>query len=263
MLVVYEGNGPIPLLKHQTQTTLPIPQVQYRPESPVYCINDCTRESDCSRDVPYCYDADTSNSSLDLSQDQEEVNRDSHHRGFGEAAARGANSVPFYPISEDTTMFLDSLPSDLHQHSPNSSSWTVYSNSSSDEYSSHFNGGNSSNEDMSDIDVAVPSKSGCCNTFKTLDMEDDESQMSIGLAHTSISKRIRVREPRQLMGIKNTKTVVSAAVDVRLIDFAHTSFLMKGDVPTSSTTIHHGPDGGFLTGLDSLKRLLQEILDES
>ncbi|KAI8122626.1 Inositol hexakisphosphate kinase 2 [Lucilia cuprina] len=54
-------------------------------------------------------------------------------------------------------------------------------------------------------------------------------------------------------------------VDVRLIDFAHTAFVPRngsGLFPSPPTTIHHGPDNGFLTGLDSLNRLLNEILSE-
>lgn len=56
-------------------------------------------------------------------------------------------------------------------------------------------------------------------------------------------------------------------VDVRLIDFAHTVFVARSVdriLPTTTITpvIHHGPDGGFLTGLDSMNRLLNEILDE-
>ena len=55
-------------------------------------------------------------------------------------------------------------------------------------------------------------------------------------------------------------------VDVRLIDFAHTAFVPRNNgsalFPTPPTTIHHGPDNGFLTGLDSLNRLLNEILNE-
>uniref|UniRef100_A0A1B0BDW7 Kinase n=1 Tax=Glossina palpalis gambiensis TaxID=67801 RepID=A0A1B0BDW7_9MUSC len=53
-------------------------------------------------------------------------------------------------------------------------------------------------------------------------------------------------------------------VDVRLIDFAHTAFVPRngsGLFP-NQITVHHGPDSGFLTGLDSLNRLLNEILAE-
>ena len=59
---------------------------------------------------------------------------------------------------------------------------------------------------------------------------------------------------------------IHCLVDVRLIDFAHTAFVPRNNgsalFPTPPTTIHHGPDNGFLTGLDSLNRLLNEILNE-
>lgn len=51
-------------------------------------------------------------------------------------------------------------------------------------------------------------------------------------------------------------------VDVRMIDFAHTTFSSRRGSATSNTTVHHGPDCGFLTGLDSLKRLLLEIITD-
>lgn len=56
-------------------------------------------------------------------------------------------------------------------------------------------------------------------------------------------------------------------VDVRLIDFAHTTFVPKNGsdfiTPAGAmTTVHQGPDSGFLTGLDSLNRLLTDILAE-
>lgn len=59
----------------------------------------------------------------------------------------------------------------------------------------------------------------------------------------------------------------NALVDIRLIDFAHTTFVPRRTSITSNVTqttpvLHHGPDGGFLTGLDSLNRLLNEILAE-
>ncbi|XP_049294357.1 uncharacterized protein LOC125769613 [Anopheles funestus] len=54
--------------------------------------------------------------------------------------------------------------------------------------------------------------------------------------------------------------------DVRMIDFAHTTFEIKngGASLCSSTNIkvHHGPDSGFLRGLDSLKRILSELCEE-
>lgn len=50
-------------------------------------------------------------------------------------------------------------------------------------------------------------------------------------------------------------------VDIRMIDFAHTAYASAAaDSPLATATPHHGPDCGFLTGVDSLKRLLTEIL---
>ncbi|EAT48708.1 AAEL000273-PA [Aedes aegypti] len=52
--------------------------------------------------------------------------------------------------------------------------------------------------------------------------------------------------------------------DVRMIDFAHTTFEIKNGTSMCSThtKVHHGPDSGFLQGLDSLKRILTEICEE-
>ncbi|KAG7308486.1 hypothetical protein JYU34_005696 [Plutella xylostella] len=52
-------------------------------------------------------------------------------------------------------------------------------------------------------------------------------------------------------------------VDIRMIDFAHTA-LAGADAasPLATAAPHHGPDCGFLTGVDSLKRLLTEILQQ-
>jgi hypothetical protein len=59
----------------------------------------------------------------------------------------------------------------------------------------------------------------------------------------------------------------SPLFDVRIIDFAHTTFNKKESSPyldeNESKLIHHGPDGGFLTGISSLKRILSEILFEA
>lgn len=53
-------------------------------------------------------------------------------------------------------------------------------------------------------------------------------------------------------------------VDVRIIDFAHTT--LGTPIPTDASPakkLHQGPDNGFLTGIESLKRILSEILVES
>ncbi|XP_043934448.1 inositol hexakisphosphate kinase 1 [Protopterus annectens] len=48
-------------------------------------------------------------------------------------------------------------------------------------------------------------------------------------------------------------------VDVRMIDFAHSTFKGFRD----DKTIHHGPDKGYVFGLDSLIDILQQIRDEN
>uniref|UniRef100_A0A182J5G6 Kinase n=1 Tax=Anopheles atroparvus TaxID=41427 RepID=A0A182J5G6_ANOAO len=66
------------------------------------------------------------------------------------------------------------------------------------------------------------------------------------------------------LGVGGTNTLGMA--DVRMIDFAHTTFEIKnGGASLCSTTnvkVHHGPDSGFLRGLDSLKSILTEICEE-
>ena len=52
-----------------------------------------------------------------------------------------------------------------------------------------------------------------------------------------------------------------AMVDVRVIDFAHTTF--DGCDEPAGTPVHRGPDRGFLQGIDSLLRLLLEIKTEA
>lgn len=65
---------------------------------------------------------------------------------------------------------------------------------------------------------------------------------------------------------RTSRPVVVAAppperVDIRMIDFAHTAYAgAAASSPLATAAPHHGPDGGFLTGVDSLKRLLGEIL---
>ncbi|XP_022904336.1 uncharacterized protein [Onthophagus taurus] len=262
LLVVYEGNGGIPYMVGKSKICS---------NSPVFCINDYTQCSDTSRDIPCCYDADASNSSLDLSHD--DVSQDSHHRGFGEAAARGAKSATnFYPISEETTMYMDSPPRQITVSSPVSlDSWMMYSNSSSDEYSlpGQYNGV-SSNDDTSDFELNSPAKTkatrNCQLQFEELELEDeDDEELNTTVAHKSVSKRQRVKDTHLGVASGSTRRSKSPApvqVDLRMIDFAHTSFVTNNSSTAPSSTVHQGPDGGFLTGLDSLKRLLLEIIND-
>ncbi|KAJ8985314.1 hypothetical protein NQ317_007102 [Molorchus minor] len=233
LLIVYEGGNTVPHLIIPKQTCCA--------NAPsFYCDNDCTRASeDSSRDVPG-YEADTSNSSIDFRLSGDEVSQDSHHRGYGEAAAKGTKSNTFFPISEET-VFLDSPPPpSTATSSPISmNSWMVYSNSSSDEYSLPVTlNSSSSNEDTSDFESSSPSKRNCPVHFDDLELEDEHEQL--------------------LPVIQNIPKRLFAGVEVRIIDFAHTSFVRTNE--GNSKTVHEGPDGGFLTGLDSLKRLLSQVI---
>lgn len=51
----------------------------------------------------------------------------------------------------------------------------------------------------------------------------------------------------------------SPLVDVRMIDFAHSTFKgFRGD-----TAVHDGPDRGYVFGLESLVRILESLRDDS
>lgn len=78
---------------------------------------------------------------------------------------------------------------------------------------------------------------------------DDESDKKVTLTNSSHAKP-------------------SPLVDVRIIDFAHTTFASKNPEETSPDNtgdkkVHHGPDAGFILGIESLKRILSEIIVES
>ncbi|XP_074026593.1 inositol hexakisphosphate kinase isoform X2 [Leptinotarsa decemlineata] len=246
LLIVYEGSSGSP---HVSITKAePFCSSRLKP----FCNDDCTQTSeDNSRDVHYCYEADISNSSMDSSH--EEVSQDSHHRGFGEAAARGAKLNSFVPISEET-VFLNSPPSPVNiPSSPLSmDSWTTFSNSSSGEYSlPGQSSSSSSNDENSDSDSPSPPKSRRSSEkqFANLKLKDENDEdLLLGLKH----KRLCVEEQC------SSFSAPTLEVDVRIIDFAHTSFARQSDPKTKNT--HQGPDGGFLTGLDSLQRILLEII---
>ncbi|KAJ8917742.1 hypothetical protein NQ315_005193 [Exocentrus adspersus] len=255
LLIVYEGDGGVP------HVTISKPESCCANNLSSFCDIDCTQTSeDASRDLLCFYDADTSNSSVDNNSIHDEVSQDFHHRGFGEAAARGAKSSTFFPISEDT-VFLDSPPSpSIETSSPLSvDSWMMFSNGSSDEYSlpEHLTS-SSSSEDTSDLDLPSPHKSkrNCTLQFKGLESEDEDDIMPI---INNVPKRLCIKDnlPSSSNSSRFARSVSPLDVDVRMIDFAHTSFIRTTD--TDSKTVHEGPDGGFLTGLDSLKRLLSQI----
>lgn len=196
-----------------------------------------------SKHFHFGYDADTSNSSVDYNLSTDEASSDSHLREFSEHLVEKSNNL-FVPISEET-VFLNSPPVHNIMSStspPSVESWTLYSNShsagSSDEYSlsDHLNSSSSSSDCPSTIELHSRKKK-----FKNHKFERDEYLSLDSIPSSS-----------HFLSEKNN-------VDVRIIDFAHASFVKKSD--DCSQTVHQGPDGGFLTGLDSLKRLLFQIME--
>ncbi|KAF7274712.1 hypothetical protein GWI33_012617 [Rhynchophorus ferrugineus] len=289
LLVVYDGT-PCPTFN------LTEPEILDPVFSDTFASN-----SDNSRDIGPCfYDADTSNLSADFNSSfnssdlsnsrdctcrnfnaaefnsfhtndaNDDVSQESHHRGFAEAAARGSRggvkTGNFIPINEET-VFLDSPPAtSITNSSPRSlDSWMMFSNSSSDEYSlsNHLHGNSSSNDDSSDSDMSPQkSKRSCSLRLSDLDIEDTEDEELIPqLSRAAVSKRLCIGEKSAIR--RDVNVTPNPKVDVRIIDFAHTSFVTKHSFSNiQSTKVHEGPDGGFLTGLDSLSRLLSEILSE-
>ncbi|XP_029729577.2 uncharacterized protein LOC109422366 isoform X2 [Aedes albopictus] len=111
------------------------------------------------------------------------------------------------------------------------------------------------------------------------DDEDDEGHLVTSKRHRgkeSAERRAasKVQQTlRRKLSSKSKSTSISGGstgsstqglADVRMIDFAHTTFEIKNGTSMCSTNtkVHHGPDSGFLRGLDSLKRILTEICDE-
>ncbi|ERL86787.1 inositol hexakisphosphate kinase 1 isoform X1 [Dendroctonus ponderosae] len=156
----------------------------------------------------------------------------------------------FVPISEDT-VFLDSPPGpSITSSSPRSmDSWMAFSNSSSDE-GSLSNPTSSSSNESSDGEAAPSQRAKNRLRLANLEALDDSTE------DEELIPQLAARSKRFCAGDKPSQP--NPRVDVRIIDFAHTSFKAKHNF---SSQTHEGPDGGFLTGLDSLNRLLSQILD--
>lgn len=258
-MIVYEGgNGGLPQI-------VPICQHANLPDNEKLLHSD--EESipeDSSKHFHFGYDADTSNSSIDYNLSTDDTSSDSHGRYFSDHFVQKMNNAlndPFVPISEET-VFLNSPPvNSIISSSPASiDSWTLYSNSnsmsSSDEYSlsDHLNSSSSSNDGPSTIEMHSRKKK--CKSSK---FESDEYVSLDSAPCTSHLPSEVSRSPSGHVSHLPRANVLHGheSVDVRIIDFAHASFVKKSD--DCSKTAHQGPDGGFLTGLDSLKRLLFQI----
>ncbi|KAL1491886.1 hypothetical protein ABEB36_012412 [Hypothenemus hampei] len=297
LLVVYEGTTSSPTVVPVPETKILDPVFSQHLQKSIQ-----SRKSHVKCSTPSFYDADTSNSSNEFNSSfnsdlnssalsnssrdcssndfihasdlngfssNDEVTQDRLHQGFGEAAARGSRCVKtssFIPINEET-VFLDSQPiPNLANTSPRSvDSWMAISNSSSDECShSHSS---STDESSSDSESISPQKlkRSCSLPLSHLDLDDsteDEELIPQLASRGKISKRMCVSDKvdQRSHNVFNP----DPKVDVRIIDFAHTSFKTKYDFSgVKSNKIHEGPDGGFLTGLDSLSRILSQILSEN
>ncbi|XP_022187183.2 uncharacterized protein LOC111046005 [Nilaparvata lugens] len=103
--------------------------------------------------------------------------------------------------------------------------------------------------------------------FHHLDTVPDKLEEPDQLPTRSLPTNVPKTNNRRVVARSNTALAIEPQVDVRVIDFAHTTFSTRRGSSTAGSalnngTVHHGPDCGFLTGLDSLKRLLMEILSD-
>lgn len=246
-------------------------------------------------------DHDTSHDSNLTNNDNEVSTAESLHRSFGEAAARGAKVpfIPISEdtVYLDTVpQITDTDVCDIPSSSPHSmDSWINYSSNSSEDYSYTEN----LKADSNDADVIENNKSKrCCQQllFGTDSDEDnvdgnhDDDSRQCDEEHILnddhqieevSSKRLRGKDDGlqdNIISISSTplrrksstklsrsssiqaNTTVGLA-DIRMIDFAHTTFVAKnGAASTTQSKVHVGPDNGFLHGLASLKTILTEIL---
>jgi hypothetical protein len=113
----------------------------------------------------------------------------------------------------------------------------------------------------SNIDTIIVSESGETKYFNASGEEHVD--------HPSVKKKKSCDDTATITATStpNNHKLPSPLVDVRIIDFAHTTFTMKEPSPFEDAekkkVPHHGPDGGFLTGIASLKQILSDILIET
>ncbi|XP_035231382.1 inositol hexakisphosphate kinase 2-like isoform X1 [Stegodyphus dumicola] len=94
--------------------------------------------------------------------------------------------------------------------------------------------------------------------FGSESMMDDESSLESSNDSTSASASLSwLSSHKMSIESKKCNVVHGPEVDVRMIDFAHTTYEgYDGD-----TTVHSGPDTGYILGLDNMIRLLREVED--
>lgn len=261
LLIVYEG--------YEEPTVNPIDDESYDDAFP---IPSDIRSEHC------CYDADASNDSTELnlssSHDSDhnhhhhqptgssvvDMSTDCHHRGYGEAAARGAMvPPPFIPISEET-VFLDANSSSnipgISTSSPLSGdSWMNYSSNSSDDYSciseqlhgTTVSGGDgNSSTDSSDYDnsekvsknkrsfehllLANGATSSKCDESSSQNLGQTKRQRGKDKPCASTPVNVVTNKRRMnatTSSLRRNSSVQGSTVDIRMIDFAHTAFAKR------------------------------------
>ncbi|CAB3370879.1 Hypothetical predicted protein [Cloeon dipterum] len=174
------------------------------------------------------FEQETSNSSDCLSQSDESRGCCEEEPSLLQLPAAGKNS--FVPISEET-VFLNSQPSE-----------NGAANASHHNYSS------------SPMSVDVYSGSDYSQFTESSESSDLEMSNQNWRRANSLGAQEKWTPQKELQ-----RTRSAPRVDVRMIDFAHTTF----GASCNNSSVHLGPDNGFITGIDSLRRLLREILDEA
>ncbi|XP_059477795.1 inositol hexakisphosphate kinase 3 [Neocloeon triangulifer] len=174
------------------------------------------------------FEQETSNSSDCLSHSDESRGCDE------EQPVVPVGGKTFVPISEDT-VFLNSQPSENGAAA-----------------SSHQYGSSPMSVDSCGAGVY----SSDCSQFTE---SSESSDMDVG-GNQSWRRANSLGAQEKWTPQKELQRTRSAPrVDVRMIDFAHTTF----GASCSNSSVHLGPDNGFITGIDSLRRLLREILSEA
>lgn len=117
----------------------------------------------------------------------------------------------------------------------------------------------------SNIDTIIVSETGETKFFSVSGEQEEHPSVKKKKSTTSEDEKLPMTNGNHTPKLSSSSSSSSSPlVDVRIIDFANATF--STDSPTMSTTKtvqHHGPDGGFLTGVESLKRILSEIIAES
>ncbi|KAG8040858.1 hypothetical protein G9C98_001846 [Cotesia typhae] len=210
-------------------------------------------------------DGSNSNALTDFNLGHEEVNQTILHRAFGEAAARGAkHATGFYPINEET-VFMDppsnlinatvvpsqdydswtftDTKSNLSSHNINTSSSSSNSSDSDNEYCCVGKHTITNSDDISsDLDLGRKCSLKRTRPGHRLDIYEGQNHQDEEEELKSATKRLRVKHD-------NKNPPENTMVDVRMIDFAHTTFehkIASSSVAChSNSTVHQGPDCGF------------------